>query len=89
MDLGLVAAQTADEDNGRFAVADAAEEQPPTVHFEEARLGARCRQGFGRRLVERLAFDAVRWLGCDLEEQRPFVTRASSNDGDGSFGAGG
>ena len=89
LDLGPVGAQTADEDDGGFAVADAAEEQLPTVDVEEAGVGARCREGFGGDVVERDRFDAVRWLGFDLEEQRCLLTGVGANDGDGCFGAGG
>jgi len=89
LDLGPVAAQTADEDDGGLAVADAAEDQLPAVHLEEAGVVTRCRQGLGGGLVERDGFDAVRWLGFDLEEECALVAGAGSNDGDGGFGAGG
>ncbi len=73
LDLDPVAAQTADENDGGFAVAEAAEEQLPTADIEEARVGAGRRQGFGGDVVEREGFDAVRGLGFDLEEQGAFV----------------
>ena len=66
-------------------MADAAEEQLPTAHFEQSRVGTRCREGLGGHLVERDAFDEVGRVGVDLEEERCFLTGAGANDGDGSF----
>jgi hypothetical protein len=71
LDLGPVARQSADEDDGGFALGDAAEEQLPTVHLEEVGVGVRCRQGFRGHLVERDAFDAMWWLGSTSRYSAP------------------
>ncbi len=89
MDLGPVAGQTAHEDDGGLALADAAEEQLPAGHLEEARVGACRRQGFNGRLVDRDGFDAMRWLGFDLEEQRCLLSTTGPDDRNGGFGPGG
>ena len=52
-------------------------------------MGARCRQGFSGGLVDRDGFDAMRWLGFDLEEQRCFLSATGPDDSDGGFGPGG
>ena len=88
MDLGPVAGQTADEDDGGFAIADAAEEQLPAVHVEGTSVGARCGEGLSGGVVDLDGFDAMRWLGFDLEEQRGFFSAAGSDHSDGRFGPG-
>ena len=45
-------------------------------------------RGSAGAVVERDAFDAVRWLGFDLEEECCFFSGTGSNDGDGGFGPG-
>ena len=76
LDLGPVAGQTADEDDGGFAIADAAEKQLPAVDVEGTSVGARCGEGLSGGVVDLDGFDAMRWLrGFDLEEQARVLLR--------------